>query len=67
MSGYESYIISIFKKEKVSFVREKTFSDLRKGKFRFDFYIQGARPIIVEVDGEQHFKPIYGRKNFLKG
>lgn len=67
MSGYESYIISIFKKEKISFIREKTFSDLRNGKFRFDFYIQGARPIIVEVDGEQHFKPIYGRKNFLKG
>lgn len=67
MSGYESYIISIFKKEKISFIREKTFSDLRNGKFRFDFYIQGARPIIVEVDGEQHFKPIYGRQNFLKG
>ena len=67
MSGYESYIISIFKKEKVSFVREKTFSDLRDGKFRFDFYIHGARPIIIEVDGEQHFKPIYGRQNFLKG
>ena len=67
MSGYESYIISIFKKEKISFIREKTFSDLRNGKFRFDFYIQGACPIIVEVDGEQHFKPIYGRKNFLKG
>ena len=67
MSGYESYIISIFKKEKISFVRDKTFSDLRNGKFRFDFYIHGARPIIIEVDGEQHFKPIYGRQNFLKG
>lgn len=67
MSSYESYIISILKAEKVSFIREKTFSDLKGGRYRFDFYIHGGRPIIIEVDGEQHFKPIYGRQNFLKG
>lgn len=67
MSSYESYIISILKAEKVSFVREKTFSDLKGGRYRFDFYIPSGRPIIIEVDGEQHFKPIYGRQNFLKG
>ena len=69
MSSYENQIINILKKNKIKFCREKTFSDLKHGLFRFDFYIpnlQGA-PVIVEVDGEQHFKPIYGRQSFLKG
>lgn len=69
MSKYENKIMEIFKKAHISFVREKTFKDLKRGLFRFDFYllnIQGA-PVIVEVDGEQHFKPIYGRQAFLKG
>jgi hypothetical protein len=54
MSKYEEQIIKILKKEKISFQREKTFSDLKHGLFRFDFYIpnlQGAQAII-EVDGE---------------
>lgn len=69
MSSYESQIINILKSEKIKFQREKTFSDLKHGLFRFDFYIpdlQGA-PVIIEVDGEQHFKSIYGRQAFLKG
>ena len=69
MSKYEDNVISILKKGKIRFIREKTFSDLKHGLFRFDFYIfnlQGA-PAIVEVDGEQHFKPVYGRQAFLKG
>ena len=69
MSKYEESVIKILKQGQISFVREKTFSDLKHGLFRFDFYIpnlQGA-PAIVEVDGEQHFKPIYGRQSFLKG
>lgn len=69
MSKYEESVIKILKRGQISFVREKTFSDLKQGLFRFDFYIpnlQGA-PAIVEVDGEQHFKPIYGRQSFLKG
>lgn len=69
MSKYEDSIISILKKEKIKFVREKTFSDLKLGRFRFDFYVFDlcSVPIIIEVDGEQHFKPIYGRQSFLKG
>lgn len=69
MSGYEEQIVRILKKSKIKFLREKTFSDLKHGLFRFDFYIldlNGA-PAIVEVDGEQHFKPVYGRQSFLKG
>lgn len=69
MSKYENRVMELFKKAKLSFCREKTFKDLKKGLFRFDFYIQNyyGRAVIVEVDGEQHFKPIYGRQAFLKG
>lgn len=69
MSKYEDCIISILKKDKINFQREKTFSDLKHGLFRFDFYISNLNgaTIIIEVDGEQHFKPIYGRQSFLKG
>ena len=61
--------MEIFKAAKISFYREKTFKDLRKGLFRFDFYLPNykGQAVIVEVDGEQHFKPIYGRQAFLKG
>ena len=69
MSKYENKVMEIFKAEKLSFYREKTFKDLKRGLFRFDFYIYNykGRAVIVEVDGEQHFKPIYGRQAFLKG
>ena len=69
MSKYEDCVISILKKAQIGFFREKTFSDLKHGLFRFDFYIPNlwGAPAIVEVDGEQHFKPVYGRQSFLKG
>lgn len=69
MSKYENKIMELLKAAKLSFYREKTFQDLKKGLFRFDFYLYNycGRPVIVEVDGEQHFKPIYGRQAFLKG
>lgn len=69
MSSYELLITNILKKEKIQFLREKTFKDLKKGAYRFDFYIKNykGRNVLVEVDGEQHFKPIYGRQAFLKG
>ena len=66
MSSYEDQVIKILKKFKIKFQREKTFSDLKHGLFRFDFYLSDYN-IIIEVDGEQHFKPIYGRQSFLKG
>ena len=68
MSSYENYFVEILKKEKIKFVREKTFKDLKKGLYRFDFYLPNynGQTIIVEIDGEQHFKPIYGRTALLK-
>ena len=54
MSKYEDSVISILKKEQIKFIREKTFSDLKHGLFRFDLYIYNLNgaPAIVEVDGE---------------
>lgn len=54
MSKNEEYILNILLKENIKFIREKTFSDLRKGKYRFDFYLPKYN-ICIEVDGEQHF------------
>ena len=69
MSSYEEHIVKILRKAKIKFVREKTFQDLKHGLYRFDFYISdlNGSPVIIEVDGEQHFKPIYGRQAFIKG
>ena len=69
MSKYENKVIEILKANKILFYREKTFKDLKRGLYRFDFYLPNycGRPVIVEVDGEQHFKPIYGRQAFMKG
>ena len=69
MSKYENKIMELLKMNKISFCREKTFKDLKKGLYRFDFFLPNYNglKIIIEVDGEQHFKPIYGRQAFLKG
>ena len=56
MSNYEEQVISLLKKGKYKFEREKRFADLRHGMYRFDFYVfvSGGRAII-EVNGEQHY------------
>ena len=68
-SSYELHILRLLTRNKIAFEREKIFSDLRRGKYRYDFYIPNyrGRKNLIEVDGEQHFKPIYGRQAFLKG
>ena len=57
MSKGEEKIAQILIKAKVDFIREKTFSDLKKGKYRFDFYVEGAQPkkFAIEVNGAQHY------------
>ena len=59
-SSYESSVIAILKKENIPFVREKTFKDLKKGKYRFDFYIPDykGRSFLIEVDSELHYSYI---------
>lgn len=69
MSSYEEKIIQILKKNKVPFVREKTFADLKLGSFRYDFYLPREK-ILIECDGIQHFQQVKHfhktRQDFLK-
>ena len=57
LSSYEHQVIRLLIHDKIGFEREKTFGDLRHGRFRFDFYIKdfNGAPAIIECDGEQHF------------
>jgi very-short-patch-repair endonuclease len=64
-SSYEQHIIQILRAEGIRFIREKTYSDLKGGKFRFDFYLPSLN-ILIEADGEFHWKPIRGRAALLK-
>lgn len=64
MSNYEDKIIQILRAASIKFEREKTFEDLRQGRYRFDFYLPGHK-ILIEVDGQFHWKPIRGRKELL--
>lgn len=54
-SSLEEHIISVLKKEKIKFQREKTYPDLKSGYYRFDFWIPSLN-FLIEVDGEQHMK-----------
>ena len=56
MSSYEEKIISLLQKGKYKFEREKRFVDLRKGKYRYDFFVYApCGRALVEVNGEQHY------------
>ena len=69
MSKGEDKIIRLLRASNIKFEREKTFADLRGGKFRYDFYLP-LYNILIEVDGEQHFKQVEvfqkTRSDFLK-
>lgn len=55
-------IASCLDDNNILYERQKTFDDCKyKNVLRFDFYIESMN-IIIEYDGEQHFKPVtYGR------
>ena len=58
MSKGEDKIVDLLNEAHIVFQREKTFSDLKGGKFRYDFYlpyVEGG-PVIIEFNGEQHYK-----------
>ena len=57
MSKLEEKVITLLQKGHIRFMREKTFPDLRKGRFRYDFeiYVDGGRAL-VEVQGQQHYQ-----------
>lgn len=57
MSKLEEKVITLLKKGHIRFMREKTFPDLRKGRFRYDFeiYVDGGR-VLLEVQGQGHYE-----------
>lgn len=54
MSKGEDKIIDLLNASRIPFVREKTFTDLKHGKLRFDFYIRDVHgaECIIEYNGE---------------
>jgi hypothetical protein len=58
----EEKIRKILSENNINFINQKSFSDFyyedTKGKPRFDFYLPNYN-ILIEYDGEQHFRPIY--------
>ena len=64
-SSYEEKVIKILHGARVKFEREKTFKDLKNGRYRYDFYIPSSN-IIIEVDGQQHYFEIRGRAALKK-
>ena len=53
MSKGENKIIDLLNRAGIKFQREKSFSDLRHGLFRYDFYLPDLN-IAIEFDGPQH-------------
>ena len=60
MSRYEEQVITLLQKGRYKFEREKRFSDLKHGLYRFDFYVVSGRatPCVIEVQGEGHYQYI---------
>ena len=58
MSKGEEKIIKLLQKGRYKFEREKRFKDLKRGLYRFDFYVVGGRaiPCAIEYQGEQHYQ-----------
>lgn len=58
LSKGEEKIARILTSSNIYYQKEKTFHDLKKGQYRFDFYIPNliSGPIIIEYNGEQHYK-----------
>lgn len=57
MSNFELRVTKILQKSGIKFIQEKTFSQLRGGHLRFDFYLPDKN-ICIECDGAQHFTQI---------
>ena len=64
----EELIMSILSEYKISFIHNWNNHNcfLNKAKAKFDFYIKKFN-LIIEYDGEQHFKPVqYGNMTKLE-
>lgn len=60
-SNGEQIIATLLKEHDITYIQEKTFKDFRYkdtgGIPRYDFYLPDYN-ILIEYDGEQHFKPV---------
>jgi len=58
MSKGEELIAKLLTKAHIPFEQEKTFTDLKHGTYRFDFYIPDlyGQPTIIEYNGAQHYQ-----------
>lgn len=66
-SSYELKIIKILQKENIPFKREERIDKFWGSLYRMDFtLLLDKEKIFIEVDGEQHFQPIYGKPTLLK-
>ncbi len=66
MSKLETKVATLLKEANIKYEREKTYSDLKMGKFRYDFYLPDLNTII-EVNGQQHYYEVWGgRAGLLK-
>ena len=54
MSKGANKIVDLLNQAKIKYVREKSFSDLKHGLFRYDFYLPDfdGGPAIIEFNGE---------------
>lgn len=65
ISKGELKIKEILEQNNIKFETQKRFSECKyKKTLPFDFYLT-EQNILIEYDGEQHTKPIYGNKNFM--
>lgn len=66
ISKNELYISNVLDKYNIEYEREKRFKDCRdKNPLPFDFYIPKYN-LLIEFDGEQHYKPIRNRIEHFK-
>ena len=57
MSKGEEKISRLLHEKGIRFIREKTFDDLRGGRYRFDFYLPSAG-VVIENNGIHHYQMV---------
>lgn len=58
LSPGAKHLMNILEKDNISFILEKSFDDLHKGLYRFDFCIENpdGNLILIEYDSNLHFE-----------
>lgn len=59
-SKYEKRLISLLKENSIEYHYDYEFSGENTKTFKFDFFIP-SRDLVIEVDGNQHFRPWKGK------